>query len=166
MDMAMIRYGVRWRRTLLPSGERSRAAMGAFETLFALSDALNAQDWDEVARELTDDFVCSGATPQPVGKQEFIAGQQQLAAAAPDWRVMQEYAHVEGNTVQVTSHITGTHTHTLALPGLPAVPATGRHFETWDTSMATLRGDQLARLTVVLDTPGVLEQLGVPLPPR
>src|SRR5258708_39322699 len=90
MDMAMIRYGVRWRRTLLPSGERSRAAMGAFETLFALSDALNAQDWDEVARELTDDFVCSGAPPPPVGNQKFIAGQQQLAAAAPDWRVMQE----------------------------------------------------------------------------
>jgi predicted ester cyclase len=140
--------------------------MGALDTVTAFSDALNAQHWDEAARYLTDDFVFSGVTPQPVGKQEFIAGQQQWAAAAPDWHVTQENLRAEGNTVQATSHITGTHTNILSLSGLPSLPATGRHFETRDASTATLRGDQIASLTITPGSPGILEQLGVPMPPQ
>jgi predicted ester cyclase len=138
--------------------------MGAIETVTAFNDALNAQQWGEVARYLTDDFVFSGVTPQPVGKPEFIAGQQQWAAAVPDWHVTLENLRVEGTTVQVTSHITGTHTHTLSLPGRPSLPATGRQFETRDSTTATLRGDQIASLTITPGTPGILEQLGMPMP--
>src|SRR5215470_2304189 len=58
--------------------------MGTLETVTAFTDALNAQRWDEAARYLTDDFVFSGVTPQPVGKQEFLAAQQAWAAAVPD----------------------------------------------------------------------------------
>jgi predicted ester cyclase len=140
--------------------------MGALETVAAFNDSVNAQKWGEVATYLTDDFVFSGVTPQPVGKQEFIGGQQQWAAAAPDWHITLENVHTEGNTVQATSHITGTHTGTLSLFGQPSVPATGRHFETNDTSTVTLRGDQIMSLTVTPGSPGILEQLGVPMPPR
>jgi predicted ester cyclase len=140
--------------------------MGALETVTAFNDALNAQQWNEAARYLADDFVFSGVTPQPVGKQEFIAGQQAWAAAVPDWHVTLENLRVEGNSVLANPRITGTHTATLALPGQPSVPATGRHFETRDASAATLRGDQLASLTITPGSPGILDQLGVPMPPR
>ena len=138
--------------------------MGVLDTVAAFNDAINTQQWSEAARYLTDDFVFSGVTPQPVGKQEFIAGQQQWAAAAPDWHVALENLRVDGNTVQATSHITGTQTNTLTLPGQPPLPATGRHFETNDTSTATLRGDQLASLTITPGSPSILEQLGVSMP--
>ncbi|MFI5272687.1 MAG: ester cyclase [Ktedonobacterales bacterium] len=140
--------------------------MGALDTVTAFNDALNAQQWGEAARYLTDDFVFAGVTPQPAGKQEFIAGQQQWAAAAPDWHVTLDNLHAEGNNVQATSHITGTHTNTLSLPGLSSLPATGRHFETRDAAITIVRGDQIASLTITPGSPSLLEQLGVPMPPR
>ncbi|HEV2238219.1 MAG TPA: nuclear transport factor 2 family protein [Ktedonobacterales bacterium] len=138
--------------------------MGALETVTAFNDAINAQRWDDVARYLTDDFVFAGMTPQPVGKPEFIAGQQAWAAAVPDWHVALENLRMEGNTVLANPRFTGTHTSTLALPGQPPVPATGRHFESLASSSVTLRGDQLASLNVTPGSPGILEQLGVPMP--
>lgn len=140
--------------------------MGVLDTVTAFNDALNAQQWSEVARYLTDDFVFAGVTPQPVGKQEFIAAQQQWAAAVPDWHVTLENLRVEGNSVQATSYITGTHTNALSLPGQPTRPATGRHFETRDASAATVHGDQITSLTITPGSPGILEQLGMPMPPR
>ncbi len=139
--------------------------MGAIETVTAFNDALNAQQWDEVARYLTDDFVFTGGGPQPAGKQAFIAGQQQWAAAIPDWHISLEDIRADGDTVQATSHITGTHTNTLSLPGLPPLQATGRHLDARDASTATLRGGQLVSLTITAASPGILEQLGVAMPP-
>ena len=140
--------------------------MGALDTVNAFNAALNAQQWDAVASYLTDDFVFSGVTPQPVGKQEFIAGQQAWAAGAPDWHIALENLSERGDTIHGVSHITGAHTGTLALPGMPPIAATGRHFETRDDVTATLRGNQLATLTVVQSVPGILQQLGVQLPPQ
>jgi predicted ester cyclase len=140
--------------------------MGALETIMSFNSAMNGQRWDEAAGYLTEDFVFAGATPQPMGKQAFIAAQQAWAAGVPDWHVALENLRVEGDTVLVNTRITGTHTGTLSLPGRPSVPATGRHFETHDTSSATLRGDQLASFTITPGSPGILEQLGVPMPPQ
>jgi predicted ester cyclase len=136
-------------------GRKEQITMGALDMVTAFNDALNAQQWGEAARSLTDDFGFSGVTPQPVGKQEFIAGQQQWAAAVPDWHVTLENLRAEGNTVQATSYITGTHTNTLSLSGQPSLPATGRHFETRDASTATLRGDQIASLTITPDAAAI-----------
>jgi predicted ester cyclase len=136
--------------------------MEVLDTVTAFNHALNAQQWSEAMRYLADDFVFSGVTPQPVGRQEFIAAQQQWAAGAPDWHIALENIRADGNTVQATSHITGTHSGTLALFGQPPLPATGRHFETSDATTATLRGDQIVSLTVIPGSPGILEQLGMP----
>jgi ketosteroid isomerase-like protein len=158
-----------WRLRLACATDRRRKeqiTMGALDTVAAFNDALNGQQWSEVARYLTDDFVFSGVTPQPVGKQEFIAAQQQWAAAAPDWHVTLENVRMEGDTVQATAAITGTQTNALSLPGQPPIPATGRRFATRDASAATLRGDQLASLSITPGSPGILEQLGVPMPPQ
>jgi len=140
--------------------------MGALDTVNAFNDAVNAQQWDTVASYLTDDFVFSGVTPQPVGKQGFIDGQRAWAAAAPDWHITLENLSESGDTVRGVSHVTGTHTGTLALPGMPPLAATGRSFETRDDTTATLRGNQLASVTIVPSSPRIPEQLGMPMPPQ
>src|SRR5678815_2830618 len=50
-------------------GSEGAQTMGALETVRAFNEAVNAQEWDRVAGYLTEDFVFSGVTPQPVGKQ-------------------------------------------------------------------------------------------------
>jgi predicted ester cyclase len=133
--------------------------MGAIETINAFTAALNGQQWDTVASLLTDDFTFSGATPQPLGKQEFIAGQKAWFVGVPDWHVSVENVHEEGGAVKSTSTITGTHSNTLALPGQPAFPATGKRFSSPNHTSAILRGGQLATLAVNPVGLGILEQL-------
>jgi predicted ester cyclase len=135
--------------------------MGNIDTAMALSDALNSHQWDTLSSLLTDDFTFFGATPQPIGKQGFIAGQQQWVAGVPDWHITEENVHEEGNTVLATSRITGTHTNTLALPMMPPIPATGKHFSATMAATMTVRGEQIASLSVIPDSPGIFEQLGV-----
>jgi predicted ester cyclase len=138
--------------------------MGALETVRAFNEAVNAQAWDRVAGYLTENFIFSGVTPQPVGKQGFIEGQKAWAAGAPDWHVALENLREETGVIKADIRITGTHTHLLALPGMPSVPPTGKSFATTDRVVATLRGDQLASMTVEPGSPGIMEQLGVQPP--
>lgn len=138
--------------------------MGNIDLANALTEALNSHQWDTLTRLLTDDFTFSGGTPQPLGKQAFIAGQQQWATGVPDWHVAQENVREEGNTVRAMSRITGTHTNTLALPMMPPIPATGKHFSATMAATVTVRGEQIAALSVVPDGPGIFEQLGVQPP--
>jgi hypothetical protein len=138
--------------------------MGAIETMQALTEAVNAQQWDRVAGYLTEDFVFSGVTPQPVGKQGFIEGQKAWFAGVPDWHLTPENQREEGGMVKADTRITGTHTGVLALPGMPSIPPTGKSFMTVDHAVATLRGDQVAAITVEPGSPGIMEQLGVQPP--
>jgi ketosteroid isomerase-like protein len=70
--------------------------MGAFETMQAFSEAVNAQQWERVASYLTEDFVFSGVTPQPVGKEGFIEGQKAWSIGVPDWHATPENLREEG----------------------------------------------------------------------
>src|SRR5262245_46828082 len=135
--------------------------MGAVEIVTAFNATMNAQQWDVAAGYLTDDFTFSGTTPQPLGKQAFLATQQQWLAGVPDWHVMLESLREEGNTVQASVRITGTQTNTLTLPGQPALPATGKHFSVVNSMSAAMRGERIAAITAVPGSPGIFEQLGV-----
>jgi len=158
-----------WRTRSISGTAMRRAAkehrqMGALETVRAFNEVVNAQQWDRVAGYLTEDFVFSGVTPQPVGKQGFIEGQKAWAAGAPDWHVALENLREEAGVVKADTRISGTHTGILTLPAMPSIPPTGKSFATTDHMVATLRGDQLASLTVEPGSPGIMEQLGVQRP--
>jgi ketosteroid isomerase-like protein len=77
--------------------------MGALETVRAFNEAVNGQAWDRVAGYVTEDFIFSGVTTQPVGKQGFIEGQKAWAAGAPDWRVALENLREEGGVPRTLS---------------------------------------------------------------
>ncbi len=138
----------------------------------AFSAALEAQDFDKAAYYLSDDFTLSGPTPQPVGKQEFLAIQRAVESAFPDWSFNVHDVREQGENVIGAVHITGTHTRDLVLPipGIPTIPATNKTISLPEEHLVfTFKGEKIANLTSDNvpggGLPGVLAQIGVQLPP-
>lgn len=118
---------------------------------------------------VADDFTLSGPVPQPVGKQEFIGLMQILHAAMPDFAFNISSFEEEGDKVIAKSRITATHTGTLALPGMPPIPATGKKVALPEEIQTyTLKDGKLHNLTTDgrpdAGIPGMLAQLGVAVP--
>src|SRR5215831_12892759 len=142
------------------------------ETVQAFSTALEAHDFEKAASYLSDDFVLSGPIPQPLGKHEFIAVQTAFENAFQDWSFNSHDEVEQGDKVVAAVQITGTHTHDLVLPmpGMPPIPATGKRVSLPQERITfTFKGDKIAGLTSDNvpggGVPGVLAQIGVPLPP-
>lgn len=89
--------------------------------------ALQSGDLELAAGLMSDDFVASGFTPNPLDKGEFLALQSALHDAMPDYALHFSDIQAQGNLVKALVQITGTHTQDLELPefGLPLIPATG-----------------------------------------
>ncbi len=143
--------------------------MSATETVKAFSSALEAHDFAKVATYLSDDFVLSGPTPQPVGKNEFIGIQSAFMTAFPDWAFNLGSLEEHGDKVQATVQITGTHTAALVMPGMPPIPATNKkialpqerlEFTFKHGKIASLASDGVPGGGI----PGALQQIGVQMP--
>lgn len=139
--------------------------MGHLEMANAFTAALNAQQWDTVASYLTDDFIWTGGSAGTQNKQGFLAAQKAQFTAMPDYRVTWTSAREEGDAVHGTIGVAGTQTKPLALPGLPQIPATGKHIAASFPTKVTWRGDKIAAIGLGESSkPTVLEQLGIQLP--
>jgi len=141
------------------------------ETIKAFSAALEAREFEKAASYLTDDFAFNGPVPMPVGKQEFIAIQSAFEGAFEDWSFNSHSEVEQGDKVVAAVQITGTHTHDLVLPmpGMPTIPATHKKISLPEEHLEfTFKGDKVASLTsdnvAGGGVPGVLQQIGVPLP--
>lgn len=138
----------------------------------AFTSAVQAGDFETVATFLTDDFQFFGATPQPLDAREWLGLSMMLKAAFPDLDYHFEVEEREGEKVFVSSHFTGTHTGDLDLTsmGLGVLPPTGISFSTARTkSWAVIRDGKIAAIHLQpvegSGLPGILQQLGVELPP-
>jgi len=138
--------------------------MGHIEISDAFVAALNAQQWDTVAGYLTDDFTWVGGAAGPTGKDGYLVVQKAWFAAAPDYHATLSNIRDEGDTGYGTVTVSGTQTQLLAMPSLPAIPATGRRFSASFQSTVTWRDDQIARMVLEPVGPTVLEQLGIQVP--
>ncbi len=115
---------------------------------------------------VTDDFQFLGVTPQTLGKNEFLGFIESLHTAFPDFKFNETSASESGDTATIKHKITGTHTGTFNVPGMPPIPATGKKFELpEETSVFTFKGE---KATKYLAEPapngglvGILSQLGV-----
>lgn len=149
-------------------GEVHMSAMDIVRQGFA---AVEAGDFDTMERLASDDFVFEGPVPQPVGKAEWIGLQQALVDAIPDWTFHPSSWREEGDVVYVNLAITGTHRGTLNLPFLPApVAPTGKTISLpADPAEFTVRDGQITHIMVHSGPDsgvmGILQQIGVPLPP-
>lgn len=153
--------------------ERSAVAAvdDAIQVVQAVTDAIEAQDWDRALSLLANDYLFSGATPTPVGGAEWIGVHRALAAAMPDLRMNYVPAKSDGSHTEGTVKLTGTHTGEFFLPapGIPRVPATGKVIanpteHVWvtvkDGTLANWRVEQVPNGGLA----GILKQMGVALP--
>ena len=143
--------------------------MSKIETVNAFSSALESHDFEKAASYLSDDFTLSGPTPQPVGKNEFIAIQSAFMRAIPDWSFNNHDVQEQGEKVTGAVQITGTHTQELVVPGMPPIPATGKKISLPEEHLEfTFKGNKIASLASDNvpggGIPGVLQQLGVQMP--
>ena len=143
--------------------------MSAIDNVRKGLEAWERGDSTTLAGLLTDDFTLSGPMPQPLNKEQFLALGRALHTAIPDWKFNASDFREEGDQVRVTVAITGTHTGVLAaIPGVPAVPPTGKsiHLPTEHLTY-TMRGE-LAAAQIVGSVPGggvpgLYAQVGAPL---
>lgn len=145
--------------------------MNATETVKACWTAMEQGDMQKVSGYLSDDFKLSGPVPQPMGKQEFIKLMGAIVTGVPNWKFNTSHIHQEGNTVELTHRITGTHSREMPglMPGMRAAPATGKTIKLPEEHLVvTFRGDKISKIQVDAvpngGVPGMLQQLGIALP--
>jgi hypothetical protein len=132
--------------------------------------AFSAGDVATLDQMLADDFVLTGAAPQPLGKAEFLGLCQANHTAFPDFDFNASNFQESGDVVTYNTAMTGTHTGPLALiPGVPAVPATGKRIQIpEDRQTSTVRGDKLVQIEIASPPgggiPAAYAQVGAPLP--
>jgi ketosteroid isomerase-like protein len=126
-------------------------------------------DWATLSALAADDFTLIGVTPQPLDKNAFIGLGHALVSAFPDWNFNADNFSENGDQVSLKTRITGTHTGTLAaIPGVPPVPATGKHVETGqEIQTYTLRDGKISQLNIQIEpgggVAGMYAQVGAPL---
>jgi predicted ester cyclase len=134
--------------------------------------ATEAGQFNKFSDILADDLVFAGPVPEPVGKREFVGLQTALVKAMPDWKFNASDFKMNGDKVIVNIQITGTQTGALSLPmpGFPNVPPSGKHVSIpAQPTTFTVKNDKIVRIEADADpnagVPGILSQLGIPMPP-
>jgi predicted ester cyclase len=137
----------------------------------AIYEALESGDMDKVGSYLSDDFVFSGPTPEPISGEQWAGMQTLMRKAFPDWSFNLSDVQVMGNEARATHQITGTHTGDLDLSpmGLAVIPATGKSIKLpTEQAVLTFEGDKVVRFhadpSPDSGLPGLFKQLGVEMP--
>jgi len=145
--------------------------MTAIEMASKLFQAIEAKDTTAAAMLLADDFKFSGPVPQPISGSEWLAMQQSLAKAFPDWKFNAADLREEGGKVLGAVQITGTHKGELDLSaiGLPNVPATGKSVKLPREQLTlTVSNGKFTSLSTAATegagVMGILSQLGIKAP--
>jgi predicted ester cyclase len=152
------------------SPRKGDSIMSNIEIVKRGMQAFAAGDVATLESLLTDDFIFSGPTPQPLHKAEFLGLCQANHTAFPDFDFHASDFQENGDIVTTSAAITGTHLGTLALiPGVPPVPATGKRIHLPEDHLTyTMRDGKLAKLDVVSppggSIPAAYAQVGAPLP--
>jgi hypothetical protein len=145
--------------------------MDTHETAEAFMMALDEGDFETAASYLADDFEFSTHTIPPLGKNEWLGMSMALKGGFPDLSYNFQIHEVDGNHLQGSAALTGTHTGDLDMTGMGmgVIPATGTYVETAREYNDGVVENGLIKSIHVLDTPesgvgGLLAQIGA-MPP-
>ena len=137
----------------------------------AFMAALDDGDFEGCASYLADDFEFSTHTMPPVGKQAWLGMSMALKQGFPDLSYNFQIHEVDGNHLQGSAALTGTHNGDLDMTGMGmgVIPATGIYVETAREYNDGVVEDGLIKSIHVHDSPesgvgGMLAQIGVQPP--
>lgn len=96
----------------------------------AVIDAIQMGDFQKAQSLFSDDFQFSGPVPVPLSGQAFLGMSASLKAAFPDLNYQFKVESVDGDTVNMSAQLKGTHTGNLDLTamGLGVIPPTNKSF--------------------------------------
>jgi predicted ester cyclase len=132
--------------------------------LLAYIDGLKTHDVPRIAGTVADDLCL--ITPAGVAdKERFLSFLRALYAAFPDWTYDSDEPELQADEIAVKWRQGGTHTGTLALPGIPAVAPTGKRVEIPEQFFFyRVRDDRIVEIRpdpIVGGAPrGILQQIG------
>jgi len=139
------------------------------EVFLRYIEGLKTHDVEKIAGTVSDDLQFISAT-RTLGKPDFVRMISALYTGFPDWHYDHDPIEWHGEQLAVKWRQGGTHNGVFAMPGMDAVPPTGRkvvipeHYFRYRVS-----GDKITVIhpeVVPGGAPrGILEQIGVELPP-
>jgi predicted ester cyclase len=145
--------------------------MKALEMASKLLQAIESKDTTAAAKYLSADFMFSGPVPEPINGHDWLAMQQTLNTAFPDWKFNATDLREENGEIQGVVQITGTHKGELDLSsiGMAKVPATGKSIKLPREKITIGVADgKITSLTSAATegagVMGILSQLGVEVP--
>ena len=128
-------------------------------------------DAEKTKGHITADAVASGGVlPQAIPMMEALKIMSGLTATIPDLKFDVQQVTVNGNQATVKALWGGTQSGPLSLPmpGMPAIPPTGKKVSVKDTYVITVQGDKVSHINVESPAdggiPAMLAQLGVKMP--
>ncbi len=128
-------------------------------------------DPDKAKGQVTSDAMASGgALPATMPLTQALPVAQGLKAAIPDLKIDVQNVAVNGNQATVDVMWGGTQSGSLNLPvpGMPAVPPTGKKIWVKDAYTVTVQGDKVSNFHVESPAdggiPAMLSQLGIHMP--
>jgi len=140
-------------------------------TAQALFNAIQGGDFEKAKSLLTSDFTFSGPVPEPINGPAWLGLSASLRAAFPDLIYQFKIEGVDGNIVNISAALKGTHTGDLDLTamGMGIIPATNKSFAaTREHGKVTVQGDKVKSLanepTEGAGLMAILGQLGVKVP--
>ena len=118
----------------------------------------------------TDAMASGGVLPQPIPIAEAMKVMDGLMTAFPDLKFEVKQVTVNGNQATVNTMWSGRNSGPLSLPmpGMPAIPATGKTVSVKDTYIVTVQGDKVSHMQMDSPAdgglPAALAQMGVKMP--
>ena len=145
--------------------------MNAIEPVKSLFSAIEANNYGQAEKLLSDDFAFEGVTPTRVTRREFIELHRHLLKAIPDWKFNAHDFKVTGDNVHCSVKISGTHSQPLDLPMMEinSIAPTHKHLRMPDEpAVFTVRGGQVTHMEVKRveggGVEGILSQLNIKAP--
>ena len=139
------------------------------KVLEASMKALNDRDLDRFeTMHLNSVIQRDPQNPQGIkGVKAIRASLEPFLKAFPDIRLVTETQFGAGDWVTQLSHMRGTNTGPLEMPGGQTIPATNKAVRMPVAMVAKLQGGKFAEINVYFDQASLLAQLGLlPQPPQ
>jgi len=156
---------------VIACAKESKSNMELATTLFA---CIEAGDFAQVKNLVAKDFVFSGPTPEPIGKEKWLAVHESITAAIPNFCFNISDIQEMEDCIRVTLSVSGTQKDQwdLGVIGMGVIQATGKSFQNpVEHAEIKFRNGKIVSLTIPDVGPeggiaGILKQLGVERPQK